>query len=61
MSYCRFTNTKSDLIDCRENLWDEVSSEEARARKVLIEICKDIASQFETDEDIDRLPVEKDE
>lgn len=45
MSYCRFNNTLQDLNDCLENLTDEVSGDEFRARKQLIETCMDILSE----------------
>ena len=45
MSYCRFYNTLQDLKDCYYNIEDvdNMSFEEKRARKQLIEICMDIA------------------
>ena len=45
MSYCRFYNTLQDLKDCYYNIEDvdNMSFEEKRARKKLIEICMDIA------------------
>jgi hypothetical protein len=45
MSYCRFYNTLQDLKDCYYNIADveNMSFEEKRARKQLIEICMDIA------------------
>ena len=45
MSYCRFYNTLQDLKDCYYNIEDveDMSDEEKRARKQLIEICMDIA------------------
>jgi len=45
MSYCRFHNTLQDLKDCYYNIEDveNMSDEEKRARKKLIEICMDIA------------------
>lgn len=45
MSYCRFHNTLQDLKDCYYNIEDvdNMSFEEKRARKKLIEICMDIA------------------
>lgn len=45
MSYCRFYNTLQDLKDCYYNIQDveNMSWEEKRARKQLIEICMDIA------------------
>ena len=45
MSYCRFQNTLVDLQDCYYNIQDveDMSNEELRARRRLIEICRDIA------------------
>lgn len=45
MSYCRFYNTLADLKDCYYNIEDveDMSYEEKRARKELIQICMDIA------------------
>lgn len=45
LSYCRFYNTLQDLKDCYYNIEDveNMSFEEKRARKQLIEICMDIA------------------
>ena len=55
MSYCRFENTYKDLIDCQEALQDadgvdnleEDSNEYERPYiKKLIDLCKDIATEF---------------
>jgi len=47
MSYCRFQNTVLDLRDCQENMDDgDLSPEEKRARKRLIKICCQIASDY---------------
>ncbi len=53
MSYCRFSNTLSDLSDCYE-VMDEVprSEEERKARVALIKLCRSIAADY-TDEDGD--------
>ena len=55
MSYCRFQNTLQDLKDCYNNIDEtkELSREEFYARKQLIELCKDIAEQFDNEEYID--------
>lgn len=54
MSYCRFQNTLQDLIDCHENIYDaDLSKEEARARKRLIEICIQIGEEFAGDDMLD--------
>lgn len=53
MSYCRFTNTLSDLRDCYEHmdgLGEKLSEEEARARKRLIDLCAEIADDYRDDE-----------
>ena len=52
MSYCRFQNTLEDLRNCQENMDDaDLGTEEVKARKLLIELCKQIASDFENEED----------
>lgn len=54
MSYCRFRNTLRDLKDCfdSEEMWEpeDLSEEEQRARKRLIEICHMISSEFEEED-----------
>ena len=46
MSYCRHRNTLEDLRDCWEQWTDEpTSEEEIKARKELIELCKEIAEE----------------
>jgi len=52
MSYCRFQNTLIDLRDCEENMDDDdLSPEEALAKKKLIELCKKIADAQSEDEE----------
>jgi hypothetical protein len=51
MSYCRFQNTLEDLRDCRDNMDDDLSEDEAWARKRLIEVCKEIAEYADEDGD----------
>jgi hypothetical protein len=47
MSYCRFINTLQDLQDCYENMDDEELSEgEEKARKRLIQLCDNIATDY---------------
>lgn len=54
MSYCRFQNTLGDLRDCYDNLFDsDLSEEEARARRELINLCRDIAQEAEEDDEND--------
>ena len=47
MSYCRFRNTIEDLIDCKNVLGeiDELSPEEAKARREIIKLCEEIANE----------------
>lgn len=48
MSYCRFENTLSDLLDCGEHIWDDnLSEEEERARKRMIKFIKKLAAELE--------------
>ena len=53
MTYARFQNTLKDLRDCYENMDndpEELSDEEKRSRKRLIELCKKIASDYGKEE-----------
>ena len=53
MSYCRFQNTYSDLCDCYENMDDELSEDETKYRKYIIELCKRIVDNYgDEDEDV---------
>lgn len=54
MSYCRFQNTLLDLQDCEGALQEgfntedtELSHEEKRAMKNLIELCREISENYE--------------
>lgn len=57
MSYCRFRNTISDLRDCRDALYEmgdyekELNTEEAKAAKGLLKICKELADDFMPEDD----------
>jgi len=46
MSYCRFQNTYRDLIDCEENMDNDLSSDEKRARDKMIKLCTRIAKNY---------------
>lgn len=47
MSYCRFRNTLEDLHECYENMDDDdISEDEAEARKRLIRLCATIVNTF---------------
>jgi hypothetical protein len=65
MSYCRFRNTLTDLVDCQEAILDELSLDEAAARKHLIKVAFEIVQDFITNdgrldmEAVDQLPVEE--
>lgn len=47
MSYCRFRNTLNDLRDCYDNMDEETSEEEMKARERLIALCARIAEDYE--------------
>ena len=47
MSYVRFENTLRDLYDCYEHLFDDLGTEEEKARRRLIELCQRIANETE--------------
>ena len=55
MSYCMFQNTLQDLRHCAERLDEiggdisELSDDEKRAAKRLIQICSDISDSYDTD------------
>ena len=47
MSYCKFENTFSDLLDCNfDESEDELSQSEVKARRCLIAKCVDIAIDY---------------
>ena len=46
MSYVRFENTYSDLVDCCENMEKANSDREIEYRKKLVELCKGIAEKY---------------
>lgn len=62
MSYCRFENTLSDLRDCKEALEnrEELSSREAKKAKALIDLCRNIADDYD-DDYVDSLKEEDEE
>ena len=47
MSYCRFQNTAEDLADCVENLTEELSFDEHKARKRLVKLCRQVVEASE--------------
>ena len=52
MSYCRFQNTYSDLSDCESYMGDDdLSAEEQRARKWILQLCVRIAREYGDEED----------
>ena len=47
MSYCRFRNTLSDLRDCYDSMDNsDLSTEEVEARRRLVNLCAEIASDY---------------
>lgn len=52
MGHCRFQNTYQDLLDCYDNmeLSEQVSREEKRDKGRLIELCREIADEYEDEE-----------
>lgn len=57
MSYCRFNNTLNDLHDCQDALGsgDSLSAEERAKAVRLINVCRNIASEYEGESDEDIL------
>jgi hypothetical protein len=55
MSYCRFENTYRDLKDCLNDMnstdFYELSETEQNYRNKIVEMCKEIAEQFEVEEE----------
>lgn len=47
MSHCRFHNTLHDLRDCLDGINDTLSSEEAVARKKLIQVCREVVYEVD--------------
>lgn len=47
MGYCRFQNTLGDLRDCYNHIEDveDLSEEEAKARKRIVKLCLTIADE----------------
>ncbi len=62
MSHCRFHNTLLDLRDCFEQIEEECSLVEHKARRRLIQLCWDIAANY-CDEDgkVEELAHEKED
>lgn len=55
MSYCRFENTSSDLMDCHQNLLGKLSEDEERARFRLVRTCVRILYEL----DLLKEPIEE--
>jgi hypothetical protein len=47
MSYCRFENTYRDLLDCLDNINEQLSKSEAGYRESLVNVCKEIINEYE--------------
>ncbi len=50
MSYCRFENTYRDLVDCYENINDDLSKSEHNYRNQLLDLCREILNDYEGNE-----------
>jgi len=56
MSYCRFENTLSDLMDCNNNKPEKnLSRREAKAFVDLIALCREIADYYEEYDDYELM------
>jgi len=47
MSYCRFENTYRDLLDCLDNMNEQLSKSEAGYKESLVDVCKEIIDEYE--------------
>ena len=50
MSYCRFENTYRDLLDCYDNINDDLSKSEHNYRNQLLDLCREILNDYEGNE-----------
>ncbi len=55
MSYCRFENTASDMVDCVDNWDDELEGREAKARRRMLELASDIFDMCGIDYDAEEF------
>lgn len=51
MSYCRFENTVQALKECYDAMDDELSPDEQKWRKRLVELCAAIADEYSEQEE----------
>lgn len=51
MAYCRFENTYRDLLDCKDHFDDDLSPDEMKYRKRILETCKYIVKNYAEDEE----------
>jgi hypothetical protein len=63
MSYCRFENTYRDLLDCLNNMNNELSESEAGYRERLVDVCREIIDEYELNKmsDVDEFDSEDDD
>jgi hypothetical protein len=47
MSYCRFENTYRDLLDCLDNMNEQLSKSEAGYKESLVDVCREIIDEYE--------------
>ncbi len=54
MSYCRFENTYSDLLDCLDHIDQKASNErDERYRVRLVDLLKRVNDEYDLIEDLD--------
>ena len=61
MSYCRFENTYRDLLDCLDNINEQLSKSEAGYRESLVNVCKEIINEYEDEFGFDIVELERGE
>ncbi len=64
MSYCRFSNTLSDLRDCYDAMptcgpGDDIRPEERHARMRLVKLCAQIAADYEDFADSEAIAIQR--
>lgn len=51
MTYCQFENTYNDLRQCYDGMDDELSEDEAKYKKWMIDLCKKIVEEYGEQDD----------
>ena len=47
MSYCQFENTYKDLLQCLNNMNNELSERETGYKERLVDVCREIIDEYE--------------